>query len=192
MLSSFDGMRREIAKLTLVKLVEDGRIHPSRIEEMFYQSKAEIEEHVRQAGEQAVFEANCGKMHEELVKVLGRLRYRTSYGQNVLKHSLEVCHLAGIMAAELGVSVKTAKRAALLHDIGKAMTHEVEGPHAAISTQLARKYGETPQVVPRDRGAPLRGPAGDRRGDPRHLRRCHLGLAAGGPGREPRELHQAP
>jgi ribonuclease Y len=145
-LSSFDGMRREIAKLTLMKLVEDGRIHPSRIEEMFYQSKAEIEEHVRQAGEQAVFEANCGKVHEELIKVLGRLRYRTSYGQNVLKHSLEVCHLAGIMAAELGVSVKTAKRAALLHDIGKAMTHEVEGPHAAISTQLARKYGESPQV----------------------------------------------
>ena len=146
-LSSFDGMRREIAKLTLVKLVEDGRIHPSRIEEMFYQSKAEIEEHVRQAGEQAVFEANCGKVHEELVKVLGRLRYRTSYGQNVLKHSLEVSHLAGIMASELGVSVKTAKRAALLHDIGKAMTHEVEGPHAAISAQLARKYGESPQVV---------------------------------------------
>ncbi len=146
-LSSFDGMRREIAKLTLLKLVEDGRIHPSRIEEMFYQSKAEIEEHVRQAGEQAVFEANCGKMHDELVTVLGRLRYRTSYGQNVLKHSLEVSHLAGIMAAELGVSVKTAKRAALLHDVGKAMTHEVEGPHAAISAQLARKYGESPQVV---------------------------------------------
>jgi ribonuclease Y len=145
-LSSFDGMRREIAKLTLTKLVEDGRIHPSRIEEMFYQSKAEIEEHVLQAGEQAVFEANCGKMHDELVKVLGRLRYRTSYGQNVLKHSLEVCHLAGIMAAELGISVKTAKRAALLHDIGKAMTHEVEGPHAAVSTQLARKYGESPDV----------------------------------------------
>jgi ribonuclease Y len=146
-LSSFDGMRREIAKLTLAKLVEDGRIHPSRIEEMYYQSKAEIEEHVRQAGEQAVFEANCGKVHDELVKVLGRLRYRTSYGQNVLKHSLEVAHLAGIMASELGVSVKTSKRAALLHDIGKAMTHEIEGPHAAISGQLARKYGESPQVV---------------------------------------------
>jgi ribonuclease Y len=146
-LSSFDGMRREIAKLTLAKLVEDGRIHPSRIEEMYYQSKAEIEEHVRQAGEQAVFEANCGKVHDELVKVLGRLRYRTSYGQNVLKHSLEVAHLAGIMASELGVSVKTAKRAALLHDIGKAMTHEIEGPHAAISAQLSRKYGESPQVV---------------------------------------------
>jgi ribonuclease Y len=130
-----------------MKLVEDGRIHPSRIEEMFYQSKAEIEEHVRQAGEQAVFEANCGKVHEELVKVLGRLRYRTSYGQNVLKHSLEVVHLAGIMATELQAGVRTAKRAALLHDIGKAMTHEVEGSHAVISTQLAKKYGETPAVV---------------------------------------------
>ncbi|MDQ3889305.1 MAG: ribonuclease Y [Actinomycetota bacterium] len=146
-LSSFDGVRREIAKLTLSKLVEDGRIHPSRIEEMYYQSKAEIEEHIRQVGEQGVFEANCGTMHEELVKVLGRLRYRTSYGQNILKHSLECAHLAGIMASELGASVKTAKRAALLHDIGKAMTHEVEGSHALISAQMARKYGESQHVV---------------------------------------------
>jgi ribonucrease Y len=146
-LSSFDGVRREVAKLTLSKLVEDGRIHPSRIEEMYYQSKAEIEEHIRQAGEQAVFEANCGDMHDEIVKVLGRLRYRTSYGQNILKHSLECAHLAGIMATELGASVKTAKRAALLHDIGKAMTHEVEGSHALISAELARKYGESQHVV---------------------------------------------
>src|SRR6187200_309703 len=108
-LSSFDGVRREVAKQTLAKLVEDGRIHPSRIEETYYQSKAEIEEQIRQAGEQAVFEANCGKLHEELVKVLGRLRYRTSYGQNILKHSLECSHLSGIMALELGASVKTAK-----------------------------------------------------------------------------------
>ncbi len=146
-LSSFDGVRREVAKLTLQKLVEDGRIHPSRIEEMYYQSKAEVEDLIRQAGEQAVFEANCGKFHEELVKVLGRLRYRTSYGQNILKHSLECVHLAGIMAAELGASVKTAKRAALLHDIGKAMTHEVEGSHAIISAQLAKKYGESQHIV---------------------------------------------
>jgi ribonuclease Y len=146
-LSSFDGVRREVAKLTLGKLVEDGRIHPSRIEEMYYQSKAEIEEHIVQAGEQAVFEANCGTMHEELVRILGRLRYRTSYGQNILRHSLECAHLAGIMAAELGVSVKTAKRAALLHDAGKAMTHEVEGSHAAISAQLAKRYGESEAVV---------------------------------------------
>jgi ribonuclease Y len=146
-LSSFDGVRREVAKLTLAKLVEDGRIHPSRIEEMYYRSKAEIEDHIRQAGEQAVFEANCGKMHEELVKLLGRLRYRTSYGQNILKHSLECSHLAGIMASELGASVKTAKRAALLHDVGKAMTHEVEGSHAAISAQMAKRYGESQHVV---------------------------------------------
>jgi ribonuclease Y len=146
-LSSFDGIRRETAKLTLVKLIEDGRIHPARIEEMYYQSKAEMEDHIQQAGEQAVFEANCGDFHEELVRVLGRLRFRTSYGQNVLKHTLEVVHLGGVMAAELGASVKTTKRAALLHDIGKAMTHEVEGSHALISAQLARRYGESQGVV---------------------------------------------
>jgi ribonucrease Y len=146
-LSSFDGIRREVAKLTLTKLIEDGRIHPARIEEMYYQSKAEIEEVIRQAGEQAVFEANCGELHEELVKILGRLRFRTSYGQNVLKHPLEVVHLAGIMAAELEASVKTAKRAALLHDLGKALTHEVEGSHALLSAQYARRYGESPAVV---------------------------------------------
>jgi len=146
-LSSFDGLRREVARLTLTKLIEDGRIHPARIEETYYQSKAEIEDVVRQAGEQAVFEANCGPFNEELVKILGRLRFRTSYGQNVLKHTLEVVHLAGIMATELGASVKTAKRAAMLHDLGKAMTHEVEGSHALISAQLARRYGETQGVV---------------------------------------------
>jgi ribonucrease Y len=146
-LSSFDGIRREVARLTLTKLIEDGRIHPARIEEMYYQSKAEIEDLVRQAGEQAVFEANCGEFHEELVKILGRLRYRTSYGQNVLKHTLEVVHLAGVMAVELGASVKTAKRAAMLHDVGKAMTHEIEGSHAAISAQIARRYGESQGVV---------------------------------------------
>jgi len=146
-LSSFDGVRREIARLTLTKLIEDGRIHPARIEEAYYQSKAELEEVVRQAGEQAVFEANCGPFHEELQRILGRLRFRTSYGQNVLKHTLEVVHLTGIMATELGASVRTAKRAAMLHDIGKAMTHEMEGSHALISAQLARRYGEPQGVV---------------------------------------------
>jgi ribonuclease Y len=146
-LSSFDGLRREVARLTLTKLIEDGRIHPARIEEMYYQSKAEIEDVVRQAGEQAVFEANCGPFHEELVRILGRLRFRTSYGQNVLKHTLEVVHLAGIMATELGASVQTAKRAAMLHDLGKAMTHEIEGSHALISAQFARRYGESQGVV---------------------------------------------
>jgi ribonuclease Y len=146
-LSSFDPIRREVAKLTLGKLIEDGRIHPSRIEEMYYTSKAELEDTIQQAGEQAVFEANCGDFHEELVKLLGRLRFRTSYGQNVLRHSLEVVNLAGIMAAELGAGVRAAKRASLLHDVGKAMTHEVEGSHAAISTQLAKRYGESQAVV---------------------------------------------
>ncbi|CAN5216684.1 ribonuclease Y [soil metagenome] len=146
-LSSFDPLRREIARLTLDKLIEDGRIHPARIEEMYYHSKAELEEHVRQAGEQAVFEANCGEFHEELVKILGRLRYRTSYGQNVLKHTLEVVHLSGIMAAELKAGVKTTKRAALLHDVGKAMSHEADGSHALISAQLARRYGESDGVI---------------------------------------------
>jgi ribonuclease Y len=146
-LSSFDGIRREVAKLTLEKLIEDGRIHPARIEEMYYQSKAELDEQIHQAGAQAVFEANCGELSEELVAILGRLRFRTSYGQNVLKHTLEVVHLAGIMAAELGAGVKTTKRAALLHDLGKAMTHEVEGSHALVSAQLARRHGESDGVV---------------------------------------------
>jgi ribonuclease Y len=146
-LSSFDGIRREIAKMTLVKLIEDGRIHPARIEEMYYQSKAELDDHIREAGEQAVFEANCGEFDEEIVRILGRLRYRTSYGQNVLKHTLEVVQLAGIMAGELDASVRTAKRAALLHDLGKALTHEVEGSHATISGQYARRHGESQGVV---------------------------------------------
>jgi ribonuclease Y len=146
-LSSFDGIRREIARLTLGKLIEDGRIQPARIEEMYYQSKAEIEDHIRQAGEQAVFEANCGDFHPELVKILGRLHFRTSYGQNVLKHTLEVVHLAGIMALELEASARTAKRAALLHDLGKALTHEIEGSHAQISADYARRYGETEAVI---------------------------------------------
>jgi ribonuclease Y len=146
-LSSFDPIRREIAKMTLLKLVEDGRIQPARIEEMYYQSKAEIDEHILQAGEQAVFEANCGEFHEELVKLLGRLNYRTSYGQNVLKHTLEVVHLAGLMATELDANVKTTKRAAMLHDVGKAVTHEIEGSHAQISTQYAKRYAEAPGVV---------------------------------------------
>jgi ribonuclease Y len=145
-LSSFDGIRREIARLTLERLVEDGRIHPTRIEETYYQAKAELDDVIYAAGEQAVFEAHCGEFHVELVKILGRLRYRTSYGQNVLKHTLEVVQLAGIMAAEVEASVRTTKRAALLHDLGKAVTHEVEGSHAAISTQLARRFGESPAV----------------------------------------------
>ena len=146
-LSSFDGLRREIARLTLEKLLEDGRIHPARIEEMYERTRAELEEHVLAAGQQAAFEANCGEVPEEIARVLGRLKYRTSYGQNVLAHTLEVVHLAGLMAAELGASVRTARRAALLHDIGKALTHEAEGSHAAAGAALARRHGESAAVV---------------------------------------------
>ncbi|HEY8763931.1 MAG TPA: ribonuclease Y [Solirubrobacteraceae bacterium] len=145
-LSGFDGVRREIARLTLEKLLQDGRIHPARIEEMYFQAKSELEAHIVELGEQGVFEARVQGLNPELVKYLGRLRFRTSYGQNVLAHSIEVAHLAAMMAEELGASPKTARRAALLHDIGKAVTHEIEGPHALVGGDLARKYGE-PEAV---------------------------------------------
>jgi ribonuclease Y len=145
-LSGFDGVRREIARLTLEKLLQDGRIHPARIEEMYYQAKSELEGRIVELGEQGVFDAGVQGVHPELVKLLGRLRFRTSYGQNVLAHSIEVARLAAMMADELGASAKTAKRAALLHDIGKSVTHEIEGPHALVGGELARKYGE-PEAV---------------------------------------------
>jgi ribonuclease Y len=146
-LSGFDGVRRELAKLTLEKLLQDGRIHPARIEETYYQAKSELEGHIVESGEQAVLEADVQGLHSELVKLLGRLKFRTSYGQNVLAHSIEVSRLAGMMAEELGASAKTARRAALLHDIGKAVTHEVEGPHALVGGELARKHGEAEAVA---------------------------------------------
>jgi ribonuclease Y len=146
-LSGFDGVRREIARMTLERLLEDGRIHPARIEETFYQAKSELESHIQQAGEEAVLEANVGGLDGDLVKVLGRLKFRTSYGQNVLAHSVETAHLAGLMAEELGASAKTARRAALLHDIGKAVSHEVEGPHALVGGDLARRHGESEAVA---------------------------------------------
>jgi ribonucrease Y len=146
-LSGFDGVRREVARLTLEKLLQDGRIHPARIEEMYYQTKSEMEGHIVELGEQGVFDAGVQGVHPELVKLLGRLRFRTSYGQNVLAHSIEVAQLAAMMAHELGASPKTARRAALLHDIGKAVTHEIEGPHALVGGDLARKYGESQAVA---------------------------------------------
>ncbi len=145
-LSAFDGVRREIARLTLEKLLQDGRIHPARIEETYYQAKSELESHMLAAGEDAVLEAGVQGLDAELVKTLGRLKFRTSYGQNVLAHSVECAQLAAIMAAELGASAKTARRAALLHDIGKAVSHEVEGPHALVGGDLARRHGE-PEAV---------------------------------------------
>jgi ribonuclease Y len=146
-LSGFDGVRREIARLTLEKLLQDGRIHPARIEEMYYQAKSELEAHIVELGEEGAFEAGVQGLHPELVKLLGRLKFRTSYGQNVLAHSIEVSRLAGMMAAELGAGTKPARRAALLHDIGKAVTHEIEGPHALVGGELARKYGESEAVA---------------------------------------------
>ena len=145
-LCAFDGVRREVARMTLEKLLQDGRIHPARIEETYYQAKSELESHIAELGEEAVFEANVQGLDPELTKLLGRLRFRTSYGQNVLAHSVECAQLAAIMAHELGASAKTARRAALLHDIGKAVSHEIEGPHALVGGDLARRHGE-PEAV---------------------------------------------
>lgn len=146
-LSGFDAVRREIARLTLTKLVTDGRIHPAKIEEMYSKAGEEVEQAIQEAGEQTTFDANIYGLSPEVVKILGRLKYRTSYGQNVLLHSLEVAHLAGIMATELGADAQLAKRAGLLHDLGKAVDHEVEGSHAVIGANLARRYDESDALV---------------------------------------------
>jgi ribonucrease Y len=147
LLSCFDPVRREIGRLTLEKLVSDGRIHPARIEETYDRAKQEVEGEVRRAGEDACLEVGITDLHPELVRVLGRLKYRTSYGQNVLRHLIETAHLAGIMASELGMDIALAKRCGFLHDIGKALTHEVEGSHAIIGAELARRLKERPEVV---------------------------------------------
>lgn len=145
--SCFDPVRREIARLTLEKLIADGRIHPTRIEELYEKSKREVEHTIKQTGERAAIDAGVNGIHPELIKQLGKLKYRTSYGQNVLNHSLEVSYIAGLMASELGADVKTAKRAGLLHDIGKALDHEMEGSHIELGVEYARKYKENENVV---------------------------------------------
>ena len=146
-LSAFDPVRREVARISLEKLIMDGRIHPARIEEMVEKARKEVDSQIREAGEQAVLDVGVNGLHHELVRYLGRMRYRTSYGQNVLKHSLEVAYLAGIMAGEIGANVPLAKRAGLLHDIGKSIDHEIEGTHTQIGADLARKYRENNHVI---------------------------------------------
>jgi ribonucrease Y len=146
-LSGFNPVRREVARIALEKLITDGRIHPGRIEDVVHKAEEEVEQAIKDAGEQAAFDLGVHGIHPEILRLIGRLRYRTSYSQNVYQHSLEVAFLCGIMAAELGINVKQAKRAGLLHDLGKAVDHEVEGSHAVIGAELARKYGETPKIV---------------------------------------------
>ncbi|MDY3867812.1 MAG: ribonuclease Y, partial [Pyramidobacter sp.] len=146
-LSCFDPVRREIARLSLEKLVVDGRIHPARIEELVARATEDVEESIAEAGEQALLELGIKQMHSELINIVGQLRYRFSYGQNALQHSMEVAHISGIIAAELGVNEETARRAGLLHDIGKAVDFKVEGPHAIIGADLAKRYGEAPEII---------------------------------------------
>ena len=146
-LSSFDPIRREIARVTLEKLILDGRIHPGRIEDTVAKATAEVEATIKQEGERAMIDAGIHNLHPELVRLLGKLKYRTSYGQNVLNHSLEVCHLSGLLASELGADVTLAKRAGLLHDIGKALDHEQEGTHIQLGVEAAKKYRESEEVI---------------------------------------------
>ena len=190
-LSCYDPLRREIAKLTIERLMQDGRIHPARIEEIAEKVKKDLDITMKEEGEKAAFDLGIHNIHPEIIKLLGRLKYRTSYGQNVLMHSREVAYFAGIMAAECGVDQKLARRAGLLHDLGKAIDHEVEGTHPQLGGDLAKKYGENRQGDQRDHDPPRR-----RRTELRGVRArgscgCALGRKARRAARDARELPQA-
>ncbi len=190
-LSSFDGVRREVARITLERLIADGRIHPAQIEETYEHARQEIDARIVDEGERAALEARVSGLDPELARLLGQLRFRTSYGQNVLDHLVECSHLAALMAEELGASVETARRGALLHDIGKAVTHEVEGPHAQVGAQAGPPQGRVRGGRPRDRGPPQRGRAAHGRGRDRAGRRRRIGRAAGRPRRRARAIRRA-
>ena len=190
-LSSFDQTRREVARMALERLIADGRIHPARIEETVDKCRRELEIQMKREGDKAVMDLGIHSLHPDLVKLIGRLKYRTSYGQNVLSHSLEVAWLAGLMAGELGVNVQLARRAGLLHDIGKALDHEIEGSHVQIGVDICQEIPREPAGHPRYRGPPRRRGAQDHPGLHHHGRRCHLRCPPRCPPREHGELHQA-
>ena len=191
-LSGFDPVRREVARMALTKLISDGRIHPGRIEETVAKCRAEIEVVMRQAGEQAAYDAGVPGLHPELIKLLGRLKYRTSYGQNVLNHCVETARLSGLLAAEIGANIPESKKGGLLHDIGKAIDHEVDGPHALIGGDIAKRYGDQRRGLQLHRRAPPGGRAGVDRGDRGPDRRRHQRLSARGARRVARQLREAP
>ena len=190
-LSGFDPVRREVARIALTKLIADGRIHPGRIEEVVAKARAEVDLIIRQAGETAAYEAGVPGLPPEIIKLLGRLKYRTSYGQNVLNHSIETSRLAAVIAAEIGADVQIAKMGGLLHDIGKAVDHEVEGPHAAIGAQIAQRHNLPFKVINGDRRPPPGGRVRLPRGADRPDRRRDQRVPAGRPRRDDGHLRQA-
>lgn len=190
-LSAYSPLRRQVAKMALERLIQDGRIHPARIEDIVRKCEQELEVQVREVGEQATFDAGVHGIHPDIIKLLGQLRYRTSFSQNVLQHSLEVSALCGMMAAELGMDIKKAKRAGLLHDIGKAVDHEVEGPHALIGADIAKKYGEGKDIIHAIAAHHEDQPPQDRAGGSGPGRRLHLRSASRGPQGTARELREA-
>ena len=189
--TGFDNIRREIAKLALEKLIQDGRIHPTRIEEIVKETQEEMEQHIRQVGQAAAQEANVAGLHEKLLDYLGRLKFRTSYSQNVLQHSLEVAYLTGLLAEEIGLNGALGRRCGLLHDIGKAADHEMEGGHPAIGAELTKRYGESQGGRPRRARPPRRPPPRDPLHRPGRRRRRHQRQPSRRPARDPGEVRPA-